>query len=397
MKKIVKICSILLLFLIILIAGCKQNNSSVYTKRDQLFNPITDFRIYNPDEVNIYIDASASMRGFVQSPEYQNLIKNLITSLNSDNITVNYSLFDTTVKPINNIITLFNANLYTGFRANLDLMLKNLNAKHITNSNSLSIVITDFQINNHQIYFDILKEFNILLNDTLLVKFLMKEISFNGLIFPQFINAPPFIYNGNRPLYVIIFSKTGHSEFLTNLINRVFPNTNSLTLAKNYPIGYKLIKDRKIVTVGTQSGKKHHYSFKDHEELKLAFELKCDIFNDWGKLDSNDFEIHSYRYDEKLDTLIKKKNELIVDSLIVDEKGYRIFISNIDNISDRFNIYNITCLPDTFPKWIYDYSTLPNGNQAVKTVLLQQFFEDLTRTVVDKNILFSFNFILEKK
>ncbi len=198
-------------------------------------------------------------------------------------------------------------------------------------------------------------------------------------------------------MYVIIFSKPGHSEFLTNFINRVFPNTNSLTLAKNYPIEYKLIKDRKIVTVGTQSGKKRHYSFNGNEELKLAFELKCDIFNDWGKLDSNDFEIHSYRYDEKLDTLLKKKNDLIVDSLIVDEKGYRIFISNIDNISDRFNIYNITCLPDTFPKWIYDHSTLPNGNQAVKTVLLQQFFEDLTRTVVDKNILFSFNFILEKK
>lgn len=397
MIKMIKIVISLLLIFILLSAGCKQNNSNLYNKRDQYFKPIGEISIINPDEVDIYIDASASMKGFINSFEYQSLIKNLIAALNSEKISVSYNLFDTNLLPINNIMSLFNDNFYSGHRANLDIMLKDLYERHQKNRNSLFIVVTDFQINNKQIYLDVLKEFNKFLNDSLLIKFFMKELNFNGLIYPQFINVAPYNFNGKRPLYVILLGKPEHSEFIITLINKVFPNTNSLTLAKNYPIEYKLIKDRKIVSVGIQSSKKHHYSFDDKKELKIAFDINCNIFDNWGNLDENDFEIHSYRYDEKLDTLIKKKNELLIDSLLKNEKGYSIYLSANDNINYRFNVYNITCLPDNLPQWIYNYSTVPGGNQATKTVLLEQFFEDLLRPVINKNILFSFNFILEKK
>lgn len=384
--------SITFLLSILLLYGCSKEDSTVYKKVEDKFGSEQKVVISTPTSFKIFIDASQSMKGFVIGNDFRNLIGKLVTSFRNTT-DVKYYFFDTTLKTLNNYLDLFQPSIYTGYKANFDRLFYEVENEFQKDSNSLFILITDFQFNNFNIYYNTVNSFQNILSSNGYIKFFASTFNFNGLIFPQFTNAKPYSFSGNRPIYIIMIGRYKNAKFIEELADNLLNDFNTITLTKKIPINSEIITLNN--TLSKTNIKKSHFKVKK-TPFNISIIIESPLFNDWNNFTNADFYISSYYYYR--DSLFEKLPEIEIDSLQKGEK-LKIYISSKKDLEYEFNIYNIQCIPRSFPEWIDSLNTdnvTDPLSQSNKTIWLKRFFEDLFRPVVDKLVLFEKIIIIEK-
>lgn len=383
-----------LLLIILFMPFCGKNNSYDFIKKQIQHKTFKGYE--NPDSVSVFIDASMSMQGFTGNEDYQVLMRNLLTSFSDPNKLV-INLFDTSIVKVNNFKDLFLASNYRGSQANLDLMFNKVLESFEKNKNSFYVIITDFQFNNQDIYINSLVSFNKFLKNEAIIKVFVSEFDFNGMIFPQFVrDKQPYYYQGKRPIFIILFGRYPHINFMGDFIEKTFNYKNSITLSKDIPLKFDFIKKHSENKITFANKKENHFYAKE-DNFRMLLNLSFPrIFN---LEDYNDLNFDILAFELYQDSLIRKHPELKIDSIKqnFNDRNISLYLSSIDNIKEAKNIYKFGILPANLPEWVKNYSALPTQSQSNKTVYLYQFFEDIFRPVNEKNYLFTFYFILEKK
>ncbi len=374
--------------------GC--NNNLPYNSIKEELNIKSYGFIKEPDSIGVYVDASMSMQGFVINTDFQFLIKNILTSFN-DPAKIDLYLFDTALVKISGYRELFDHNNYKGSKANLDLLFDAIFKEFIKSEEKIFVVLTDFQFNNQNIYVSSVASINNLLNNGAVIKIFQADFDFNGLIFPQFIATKPYNFNGKRPIYILIFGKSHHLNFISDFVTNTFNYQNKITLSKDIFVIPILDKRFSAGNVSLANQKENHF-YVNREKFNFCVQLKIPDLYEIDSFTVANFDIKALKLKRKSE-LYQKNPEIRIDSIQIYKNDNRLllYFSNIEPLSDRVSIFKIGFLPIELPKWIHNYSILPKNDQSTKTVYLKEFFEDVFRPVKYKNCLFTSYFILEKK
>jgi len=324
----------------------------------------------NPDTINIAVDISESMKGFVNTNSFQSLLQRTKTALGPI-ANVNYFAFDTSLFSVNNFLKFFDPNFYNGPGANFNYIF----SLKQRDTNSILITVTDLQFNNNARYFDLVDLFQREIARGRYIKIFSAKPDFNGQIFPQFINKVKFKHNGQRPLYAIAIGERKHANFIEKVLRKGMPWDNSLTLSNKTPVDWKIFRSNKEIT----SPDEIKMDQRDSLHIKLRIVGPC-IFEwrNWSK-DEIQSELFSYK-DPKF--ILENGNFEVRNILTTNDTcTITLFIKDINPSPHK--LFCVFLRPNRVPDWISSQSCAPNGDQAKKTVKLEEFIKDIISPITN--------------
>lgn len=341
-----------------------------------------------PKELIFFFDGSASMKGFINQADYQNIVRKLYTAITHKTNKKFFSIH-TQVIPLNNIIDAFNPNNFSGSKANLDLLFKSIDSLFTHKDSTVFVVITDLQFNNQDIYFKTLDTFNEILEKNGLIGVFHTNLNFDGIIYPQFTTLNKYHYKGYRPIYFIAVSKLNHANFVHDFIKRTINLENRIIFTRGLPAKFEVdFKNSRASGDNRIIRSTAPYTY-------LSLKINLDFLSHWiDSISAEDFNIKQYRISN--DTLILKNPELKITEYKIDtNKSLHLKLESIKKEIST-DLVEIEFLPKNIPNWVLAYTCDPTDNQSNKTVKLKEFLEDILMPVDKKFSLFKISFLYEK-
>lgn len=385
-KLITYLAGYLLMILSIVIFSCREEVpiDRLESLVNKQFLKVLPPNQVTPEHINIAVDISESMRGFARTRTFEDLLRRTFTCP-GPSISVRYFWFDTTFGELVNYERFFDANFFSGVAANFQRAFSIRNSR----TNEILILITDFQFNNNLRYLELVRIFQTEINNGSYIKIFSARPDFEGRIFPQFIQRQRFWYTGNRPLYAICIGEMKHAKFIEDVLKRIMPWENSLTLTSQIPVDWKIFHPSPSVLI---TGKSLLLSSRDSISFKLR--IISPAILDWGQWATEEIISEAYLYGDSM--FIPSKENLFIRKVQSnrDTVTIELFGREINPIPTK--LWRISLRPQSVPTWISDQSCNPDGDQASRTVRLREFIEDVIRPVTNPFTVATINIFLQK-
>jgi len=233
-NNLIKVLFIVLIMGILVSCGVCPTPSSL-PELQKPFGISPDEKQVLPQNYNIFIDVSGSMKGFVsQESEFLNIINTLISLIpdtNQENQAlsehVRFFTFGKTINPLkgdlkSSLHTIADPNIYNQNITDLNNPFEYI----FGDQRSVNLIITDGVQSTHfagqdQVIFS--KNLKKYLGDNGFFSFMGKQVSFEGR-YPTEKTGKTIVleHGGKRPLYCLVFGNRKYSEFINKKISDLF-------------------------------------------------------------------------------------------------------------------------------------------------------------------------------
>ncbi len=380
---------LLLFFAMNLMIGCSKVTEVKPEQFEQIFGKSNKIENKIPAQINIIIDRSASIQGFVSTPNNQFIrtIQDFIQNV-PKNIPIQIFELDATIKPIssnllNALNQIVNAAFFNGSQTNISAILS---LPEVQNKNNLTLIFSDWihslkkdVIANQMIIFSRdLKEF---IKDEGLFAMFGKEALFNGTYYVEC--KPPSTLDFNnetklRPYFCIVLGSNKHSDFLLKYIQPFYNEELVLGVQEKIQSEFKPLSEYEDWTDPLDSTNTVRIRLLDADSISFSLTLKEDLQFDQKLIPS--IEAYFVRFDA--DTITEKK--LITDSSIRldstkklqvgQEYFITLFLSKFDEQKILAKISFFQDMPDWIKSWSTDCDN--NLNNAQKVYQLNRWIND---------------------
>ncbi len=339
----------------------------------------------HPNNIKIAIDISKSLQGFAKTGELNQLLRKTITSL-GPYIKTQFYAFERDSYQIDDYLEFFKPNKFSGTEANFKKLFSIIEK----DSNAVLIIITDLQFNNQKYYFDLVDLFQSEIANDKYIKLFNSKIYFDGLIFPQFINKNKFHYSGERPIYAICIASKKYASFIENLLKNIMPWENSLTLVTQHIGNWKIIRANKNTYIYG-----NRLLIDCSNDLRFRIKIISPSLLEWGEWSKDEIFVDTYYFE---DTSFKKYNQDIIVDDVYTQKDTLYFSIYANKILAKSNLaWNISLIPKSLPSWIIEQTCKPADNQTDKTLMLQEFVQDIINPISKPFKLSTFNVLIKCK
>jgi hypothetical protein len=354
----------------------------------------------NKLSVDIYLDATTSMKGFVSqtSTDYTKLLDDIEGSCQNvwKNTDIRYYKFGRTVDSISrNEFVSAKASPAMFSDPKLSTQTNFSEAVRNTNSQRVSILITDFFYNNSDINLVVSSVKDYCFQKGVEAGIVSLNSPFNGIVADV---QPPVRVNGQRPLYVLVFGDKQNIMLLFNsLKNKPYIKQNRFLLVTNHPVeNYEVTveKNKTSKTFNKQSLKKEWKEYGTVFNFRMQEKANEALFNLQCTLQTNPY-ICPFT-EKNLKTLVFKKTPAAKDSVAADNEVMvqnmkmtgntlkaDIRLTNNDEPGKYAYLVYLTfdnTVPLNMPQWVKEQSTetFAQGVNENKTLNLDKLLTDLT-------------------
>ena len=324
----------LLFFTVNFLIGCSRETVVKPEQFEQIFGKTNTVENIIPEEINIIIDRSASVQGFVSTPNNQFIrtIQDFIQNV-PKNIPIKIFELDATIKPINSDLLnalnqIVNVTFFNGSQTNISAILS---LPDVQNKNNLTLIFSDWihslkndVIANQMIIFSRdLKEF--IKNEGLFAIF-GKEAPFNGTYYVECKPPSTLVFNNGlvRPFFCIALGSNKHRDFLLNYIEPFYKEELVLGVQENLSTIFNPISDFEDWTDPLDSNNIANIKLLESDSISFSLKIKEDL-----------------PFDQKLAPFIEGcfvefDNDTIVEKKYITDISIRLDSTNKLRIGDEY-------------------------------------------------------------
>lgn len=363
---------LLLLFIVVnIMSGCSGETEVKPEHFEKIFGKVIGQENRIPDTINIIIDRSASIKGFVSTPNNQFIrtIQNFIQNI-PQNIPIQIFELDAYIKPIKlnllgalNLIS--NASFFNGNQTNISAIL---DLPEVKNKNNLTLIFSDWihslkndLIANQMIIFSReLKEF--IKSEGLFAMF-GKKAPFVGTYYVECKPPTSLIFAGQlRPYFCIVLGSKYHSNFLEKYIQPFYEEELVIGSQEHFHPKFNPISEFKDYTDSSDSTNTPKIELGDADSISFSILIQEEF-----KFDQEIkpfFEAYDVKFD--CDSIIDKKlvSEVSIrlDSLKKLTIGLEYFLTLFLPHQENQQLLAKLSFYKEMPEWVTIWSTDCDNN-----------------------------------
>lgn len=365
-NKFIYIVYFFIVFFILFVAiSCNNNLNFPPVNNVNHITNTKQYRSYSyqkPKSINIIVDASLSVKGFLsgRNNQYMETIRAITTNLSMELNFYKLANKTTLIKGDyeNSLNQISTVEFYDGNWTNLTSIFET-----IKNPNTINLIITDGiqstsnQFSENQLA-DFARKLNNFIKENGFFSIFGKYSAFNGKYYCEAKNQKLDLKNVERPFFGFVIGKREYFRFIQNKISGYWD--------KSFTIGQKL--NKKIIIQHNLAGynvfEKYNTSYlikrNSQDSLNIRFQ---DNLSQNKKLDI----VNSYEIEYDIFDISYSKDSLIVNNKIISNKASRFYTINkneeiyidLTKQSDMFGdfrAYRFSFLKNV-PNWIKEWST----------------------------------------